>query len=512
MVGLSCSDLPLPALTLGAPVAQAPDKRDAHTAPPVGADADSPACTAPGAPAPAADKRAIALLVACRLVATLANTSCFTVGLLGTAVYDLGASVFQVSLLMLVVNLAIVVGNALGGLAVDAFGPRKVLVAGLMGYTLTGVVFFLMPLSLAALTALSGLYSLVFGAVLTVFTSLPPFVVSDASLPRANSLMATAENAAYIVGPALGGAVALAWSAPGCFAVLAVGGLVAVPFALALPAGADGVRAEKGLSQLAGELSGGGVRDGQGRDEVEAPYVLDGGCGPETVRAERGATAEVVGGATVPAGADEAAAPSRPRPHGLAYALQGFRLAFSTPALACLVPLAFLAFFSFGAFDSLETVFYRDVLKVGVEWTGWLNAVMGVGATVGSLALLRVPERRQTVSMAAWLTALVGAGTVLYVGTASPWVAAVGMAVLGFGWGLFEPLLNLVVQRDAPEGAVGRVMGVLQMGQRSSGVLPLLAAPFLAQVFGVQPVLVAAGLVAVVVGLAFVPAARKAGR
>lgn len=398
-------------------------------------------------PAPS-DNRAIALLVACRLVATLANTSCFTVGVLGTAVFDLGASVFEVSLLMLVVNLAMVVGNALGGVAIDAVGPRRVLVAGLLGYTLTAAAFFASPLTLMSLTVVCGVYSVVYGAIITVFTSLPPFVVSDASLARANSLMSTAENAAYIAGPAIGGMVALAWSAPGCFAVLGLGGLVGVPFALALPAGADGA---------------------------------------DRRPAERGGR----------------------RDRGLAYALQGFRLAFSTPALACLVPMAFLAFFSFGAFDSLETVFYRDVLRVGVEWTGWLNAVMGVGATVGSLALLRVPERRQTVEFAGWVAALVGAGTVLYVGTADPWVAACGMAVLGVGWGLFEPLLNLVAQRDAPEGAVGRVMGVLQMGQRSSGVLPLLAAPFLAQVFGVQPVLVAAGAIGTVAPLAVVAVARR---
>lgn len=394
------------------------------------------------------DDRAIALLVACRLVATLANTSCFTVGVLGTAVYDLGATVFEVSLLMLVVNLAIVVGNAVGGLAVDALGPRRVLVAGLLGYTLTAVVFFAVPLSLAGLTAICGLYSVVFGAIVTTFTSLPPFVVSDASLARANSLMVTAENAAYIAGPAFGGMVALAWSAPGCFAVLGIGGLLGVPFALALPAGADGTK-----------------RSGE------------------------------------PGGASGA--------RGLSYVFQGFRLAFSTPALTCLVPMAFLAYFAFGAFDSLETVFYRDILHVGVGWTGWLNAIMGSGATVGSLALLKVPQRRQTVEFAAWLVALVGIGTVVYVGTSSPWVAAVGMAVLGVGWGLFEPLLNLVVQRDSPEGAVGRVMGVLQMGQRSSGVLPLLAAPFLSQALGVQPVLVTAGVVATLAGVAFVAVARR---
>lgn len=396
--------------------------------------------------APIDDNRAIALLVLCRLLATLANTSCFMVGVLGTAVYDLGASVFQVSTLMLAVNLAIVAGNAVGGLAVDWLGPRKVLAGGLLGYTLTAIVFFLMPLSLTTLTLLNGLYSLVFGAIVTTFTSLPPFVVTDASLPRANSLMSTAENAAYIVGPALGGAVALAWSAQGCFAVLGIGGLLAVPCVLGLPQGANAPAAEK----------------------------------------------------------------NAPSHQGAAYLVEGFKLAFSTPALACLVPMAFLAYFAFGAFDSLETVFYRDILQVGVEWTGWLNAVMGVGATLGSLLLLKVPQRLQNVDLAAWLTALVGAGTVVYVATSNPWVAAVGMAILGMGWGLFEPLLNLIVQRDAPEGAVGRVMGVLQMGQRSSGVLPLLAAPFLAQVFGVQPVLVAAGVVATAAGLVFVGIAKRA--
>lgn len=398
----------------------------------------------PPAHTPSADNRAIALLVLARLLATLANTSCFMVGVLGTAVFDLGASVFEVSLLMLVVNLAIVAGNALGGLAVDLLGPRRVLAGGLLGYALTAIIFFLMPLTLASLTLLCGFYSLMFGVIVTTFTSLPPFVVSDASLPRANSLMSTAENAAYIIGPALGGAVALAWSAQGCFAVLGIGGLAAVPCALALPHNR-------------------GARDG-------CPFSA------------------------------EKPAPSQ---KGLVYLAEGFKLAFSTPALACLVPLAFLAFFSFGAFDSLETVFYRDVLEVGVEWTGWLNAIMGLGATIGSLLLLKVPACRQGMSLAAWLVALVGAGTVVYVATSNPWVAAVGMALLGLGWGLFEPLLNLIVQRDSPQGAVGRVMGVLQMGQRSSGVLPLLAAPFLAQLFGVQSVLVAAGVIATVVGIFF---------
>jgi hypothetical protein len=51
----------------------------------------------------------------------------------------------------------------------------------------------------------------------------------------------------------------------------------------------------------------------------------------------------------------------------------------------------------------------------------------------------------------------------------------------------------LIAQRLSPPQALGRVMAVMRVCQRLSGVLPLAAAPFLAQAFGVQPVLVAAG-------------------
>ena len=46
--------------------------------------------------------------------------------------------------------------------------------------------------------------------------------------------------------------------------------------------------------------------------------------------------------------------------------------------------LYFLGFFAYGAFDSLESLFYRDVLLVSGEWMGWLSACAGVSATAKS--------------------------------------------------------------------------------------------------------------------------------
>jgi predicted MFS family arabinose efflux permease len=127
---------------------------------------------------------------------------------------------------------------------------------------------------------------------------------------------------------------------------------------------------------------------------------------------------------------------------------------------------------------------------------------------------MRMPGRRQNLQSTAWLTLLVGIGTIIYVGTSNPYVAACGQVVTGFAFGLFEPLVALLAQRLAPIDSVGRVVGVLRVCQRLSGVLPLLAAPWLADRFGVQPVLVGAGVTVCAMGalFSFVIVPRVEGR
>ena len=66
----------------------------------------------------------------------------------------------------------------------------------------------------------------------------------------------------------------------------------------------------------------------------------------------------------------------------------GFASVSSTPALALLFWSCLFAFFGYGAFDPLESLYYRDVLQVGVAWMGWLSAASGVGAVAGALLVL----------------------------------------------------------------------------------------------------------------------------
>ena len=98
--------------------------------------------------------------------------------------------------------------------------------------------------------------------------------------------------------------------------------------------------------------------------------------------------------------------------------------------------------------------------------------------------------------------ASMGAGCVLYVATSSPWVAMAGQLALGVFNGAFVPIRDTLVQMHTPLARVGRVSAAMLMGYNVAGVVPLLCAPVLARIFGVQGTLVGASVVVTVVPIA----------
>lgn len=165
--------------------------------------------------------------------------------------------------------------------------------------------------------------------------------------------------------------------------------------------------------------------------------------------------------------------------------------------------IGFLGFFAYGAFDSLESLFYRDVLRVGADWMGWLSAASGVGVVVGSLLVLRIPKQRLSTRLLAAILALVGVGSMIYTGTPIVAVAAVGQVICGIGFGALAPVRTTLTQQRCEPGNVGRVSSVMRMGMNSAGTLPLLVSPALAAAFGPQAVLFGASTLAALIGLAF---------
>ena len=140
----------------------------------------------------------------------------------------------------------------------------------------------------------------------------------------------------------------------------------------------------------------------------------------------------------------------------------------------------------------MESLFYRDVLHVGVEWMGWLSSAAGIGAIAGSVILMRLPARFTNMRFLLLALFSMGLGCLVYVGTPFVVVAMAGQMLLGFSFGVIGPLQSTLVQMHAPLSALGRVSAVMGFGYSVAGVVPLFMAPWLARVLGVQQTLVLA--------------------
>ncbi|WP_251158371.1 MFS transporter [Caniella muris] len=390
-------------------------------------------------PFPAAPSAEARLFVS-RLLARMGVEVSYFIGVFGTATYTMGADAFAISGMMLVGNLFIVVGTALAGPVVDRVGPRRCLMGSLGLTACIFAAYALVDDSMGLLVAFLACWSLFIGFTNTGSTY-PPYLVGEEGLKRCNGLMSVATYGAIVAGPVLGAAVCSVWS------VKAVFPLAALFFAAAVAVTGANPERRRPDAAPAGE---GTAEGGRGR-----------------------------------------------------YLLEGFRATFTSRTLALLFLLGFFGYFSFGAFDSLESIFYRDVLAVPVEFLGWLTAAVGLGCVCGSVAMMRLPRERLTVRACALMLCLVGVGSVVYVGTGLWQVAAVGQFLCGLGFGMLGPTRDMLVQEMSSLDVCGRVVSVMQLGLQLAGVVPLFFAPFLAEAFGVQPVLVCAAVVAASVGAGF---------
>ena len=132
------------------------------------------------------------------------------------------------------------------------------------------------------------------------------------------------------------------------------------------------------------------------------------------------------------------------------------------PMLLALLAIAVVGFAS----DPSITLAPSMAEEIGgdTHLVGAMTAAFGLGAAL-SLALLAGLQGRigsaATSSSGLWLLAI--GSTVLCVATV-PWLALVGFAVAGFGFGAAMTGLSTVVQERAPEELRGRIMALWMVG------------------------------------------------
>ena len=396
-------------------------------------------------------------IVAINFFMMFAVQSVYFIGIIGCATYVLSAGALEVSALVFLMNMAIVLGNLGGGPVIDRVGPRRTLLVSLAALSAMGFAAWLIPVSYPVLALASLAIGLFFGAGTTAIDAYPRFFTEDAGhLARMNGLNQMATGASVIVGPALAGWIAT-WAPHQCvFALEAFAPIAALAVTYVT------------------------------REELAKPVPEEG-----SDAAAEGAAAGGKAGRFM---------------HELA---EGARIVFGRKELRVLLVIGFLGLFAYGAFDSLESLFYRDVLRVGSDWMGWLSSISGIGGTAGSLLVLKIPKKRFSTWLLAASLLVLGVGSMIYTGTNIAPVAAVGQLVCGVGYGALAPIRTTLMQQRCDPSNVGRVASLMRVGMNSAGTIPLLFAPGLADAFGVQAVLFGASVMAAAVGAFFMLRFRR---
>lgn len=399
-------------------------------------------------------------LVAMRFLIYTGFQTSYFIGVIGTLTYADDASVVATSLAVLFMNVFVILGSFAGGAALDAWGPRHHFLLSIVGTLATGAAILVFGSATGIVLLGAALLGFVMGFAQPIATSYPAYLTNDpVELKDINSAIAMFSNVSIIVGPTLGGFIAAAASS------LAVFVLMMLFTALALIAGWS-FRPQ--TSHVSGHADADSAEEGERA-----------GQSSDSSKSTRATFATSI------------------------------KTVFTNSVLALLFCIIFLSNFGYGAFDPLESFFYRDVLHVGVEWMGWLSSASGVGAVLGAVVALRLPPR--FVSLKTLLVALmsVGLGSLLYVGTPYVGVALVGQIALGVAWGVVNPLHNTIVQTTAPLEQLGRINSVMGFGNMFAGVAPLAIAPWLAATFGVQQTLIGAGMVVTAVPAALLLFGRR---
>ena len=385
-------------------------------------------------------------LVAMRFLIYTGFQTSYFIGVIGTLTYADDASVVATSLAVLFMNVFVILGSFAGGAALDAWGPRRHFLLSIIGALATGTAIIAFGSATGVVLLGAVFLGFTMGFAQPIATSYPAYLTNDpVELKDINSAIAMFSNVSIIVGPTLGGFVAAAASSRAVFVLMML--FTVLAFVVGW-----GFRPQ--TSHVAGH--------------ADADSAEEGECVGHSFNSSTSTRATFA---------------------------TSIKTVFTNSVLALLFCIIFLSNFGYGAFDPLESFFYRDVLHVGVEWMGWLSSASGVGAVLGAIVALRLPPH--LVNLKTLLVALmsVGLGSLLYVGTPYVGVALIGQIALGIAWGVVNPLHNTIVQTTAPLEQLGRVNSVMGFGNMFAGVAPLAIAPWLAATFGVQQTLVGAGMV-----------------
>ncbi|MCL2379194.1 MAG: MFS transporter [Coriobacteriia bacterium] len=418
-------------------------------------------------------------LVLANLVREVGMQAAYWVGIFGYAAYGFGGNPTIIAAVMLTFNASSMVGSVVGGMVVDRIGPRKTVLYSSLITIAVCVLAFTMEGSLAAFIVMVAIFGITTTVLHTAYMSFAPYLErTKVGLRRVNSFLTVGTFIAAIVGPAMGAVATDSFSVYSVFILMAVATAIGT-----------------GITMVVREIySPNGNGDSDKADQAVA-IVATGDIDETTVKA-----AESV---------QPTNSSAKEKSNPFAEALEGWYIIKQSRNLRFYLIASIAIVFGFGAFDALEPLYFKQVLEVELSWIGWINAVGGIGLIVGVALLVLIPARKINARLLVLLIPICGFATILYVGTTNLYFVVAGQLALGAVFGIFDPLLRTLIQADSPLEVSGRVLGTINTIMVGLLLIPLVAAPGLSNLFGVQEVLVSAGILTLVLGLLLFPMGKK---
>ena len=141
-------------------------------------------------------------------------------------------------------------------------------------------------------------------------------------------------------------------------------------------------------------------------------------------------------------------------------AREGLSFVFRNPMIRSSMLLDFFATF-FSSATALLPIFAQDVLHVGARGYGWLYAAPAVGATIGSIAMIRfadaIEQRGKLLVLAVFAYGLT---TVVFGFSTTFWLTFACLAFSGLADSMSMVVRNLIRQLETPDSLRGRMTGI----------------------------------------------------
>jgi MFS family permease len=189
--------------------------------------------------------------------------------------------------------------------------------------------------------------------------------------------------------------------------------------------------------------------------------------------------------------------------------LEGFRYVRSNRIILSLIALIALnTIFVFPAISVMLPLYVRNILHLGAQSMGWLMAVSGSGAFLGSIGLLSVAREHRLKFLGGNVLAI-AVGVFLMSRSQTFLLTAFAMGAIAIALSMNFGLANTIVQEQAPAPLRGRVSAVV--GMSFFGLMPIagLIIPGLSDLIGMRTTL---GIASVTYGIAAAAVLSLAGR